>query len=256
MTKELKQKAKDALLQFGLTKKEIATYIVLLQKGACSVQAISKYTGINRVSTYAAIEILKKRNLIIESKTGKRTLFLAEDPESLKEILDQKKQELKKAELSFQNVILPNLKNLNREPVFRPKISFYEGVAGVSKTYDEYILNSKSKYLIGCGSYDSAVKATSWKDEKWFFNQIKKKKLIYKAILEDTPLNRDFADLGKGVMHVKYLPVGTKVTADIHAFGSFVSLTSYDTLVTTIIEEESIAESIRIYLEFMWDRLG
>jgi hypothetical protein len=88
-----------------------------------------------------------------------------------------------------------------------------------------------------------------------FLRQIKKKKILYKVILEDTPLNREFAQLGKGLFHVKYLPRDSKISADIHTFGSFVSMTSYDTMITTLIEEESIAESLRVYLEFMWERL-
>lgn len=180
---------------------------------------------------------------------------MAEDPEVLKELIEEKKRSIKKEELSLEKIILPSLHSISGSQDERPRITFYEGISGINKVYDEHILSCKRKYLIGCGSYDSAMRATSTREEKIFLGQMKKRKILYKVILEDTPLNRHWAEIGKGMFHVKYLPNGTKVTADVHAFDSFVSLTSYDTLVTTLIEEASIAQSIRIYLEFMWDNL-
>ena len=42
---------------------------------------------------------------------------------------------------------------------------------------------------------------------------------------------------------------------DVHVFGPYVSLMSYETLGTTLIKDDSIAQSMRMYLEFMWERL-
>ena len=86
MKENISENLKKALLQFNLTEKEIGTYLVLLEQGALSVQDISKSTGINRVTTYAAIEELKQKGLASESRKGKRKLFVAENPESLENI--------------------------------------------------------------------------------------------------------------------------------------------------------------------------
>ena len=73
--------------------------------------------------------------------------------------------------------------------------------------------------------------------------------------MEDTSLNRKFAEMGKGAIHVKFLPPETKSSADIIVFGENVALMSYDRQTATLIGNKSIADSIKMYLDFMWDRL-
>lgn len=249
------EKSRKALLKLGLTEKEVSTYLVLLQKGPLSIQDISRATKINRVTIYAAVEILKNKGLVVQSKHGKRAAFLAENPNSLLGLLRQKRQSVLEEEKALKQLVLPNLKLISQEVEEQPRVSFYQGLHGINWFYDQLVPGCKSKNLIGCGSYETALLVTSSKDEKSFWNRLRKKKILYRVILEDTPVNREFAQLGKGIMHVKYLPLGSKVTADIHVFDDYVSLMSYETKVTTLIEEASIAQSLRVQLEFMWDRL-
>ena len=73
--------------------------------------------------------------------------------------------------------------------------------------------------------------------------------------MEDTPINRKFNDIAKGVMHNKFLPSGVKISADILVFDSMIALISYDKLVGTLIEDKSIAESMKLCLEMVWEKL-
>lgn len=247
------EKVQIALLQFGLTEKEISTYLTLLENGASSVQEISRKNGINRVTIYAAVEELKKKGLIAESKKGRRKLLVAEAPDNLREILLNRKERLKKEENELNRLILPALKAISVNQENKPRIRYFEGVKGMSVVFDYYTLKYRS--LIGCGSYEAAMKVTSWKDEAWYLREIKRRKIIYRAILQDTPLDRKFSEKFKGNFHTKFLPPEAKVTADIHVFGHYVALMSYETLGTTLIEDKSIAESMKLYLDFMWERL-
>ena len=90
MRKNISENLKKALLQLNLTEKEIASYLALLELGALSIQDISRNTGINRVTTYSAIEELRQKGLVSESRKGKKKLFVAENPESLENILQEK----------------------------------------------------------------------------------------------------------------------------------------------------------------------
>jgi sugar-specific transcriptional regulator TrmB len=253
MKKNISENLKKALLQLNLTEKEITSYITLLEQGALSIQDISRNTGINRVTTYAAIEELKQKGLVSESRKGKRKLFVAENPESLENILQEKKDKLKHEENILQNIILPSLKAIDIHQENKPQIKFFEGLEGIYKIYDDYILNSSD--VIGCGSYDSVIKVSSWKVEEEYIQEMRKRKILFRGILEDTETNRKFDALSKGVMHNKFLPKGEKVSADILVFGSMVALISYEKKSATLIEDESIAESLRMYLNFMWERL-
>lgn len=242
-----------ALLQFGLTEKEVVVYVVLLENGTNSVQEISRVCGVNRVTIYAALDLLIKKGLVSETKKGKRTFFVAEQPESLQRLLDDEKIFIEEKEDTLNKLLLPSLKALDVSQENKPQFKFYTGEKGIDQVYENYML--KSDEILACGSWDPVMKYTTWREEKWYLDEIKKKKIFYRQILEDTKINHKFADMFKGAFHAKFLPSGVSAPADIQVVESVVALISYDKMIATVIEDEIIAQSMRVYLEFMWDRL-
>lgn len=250
----MSNKVEKALLQLNFTEKEIATYVALLELGASSVQDISRQTSVNRVSIYEAMDELKSKGLVFESRKGKKKLFVAEDPDSIMELIQGQKAKLHAEEHNLQNAILPLLKAINVRQIDKPQIKFFEGAEGIEKVFDEYIIKGHQD-VINCGSYETATRVVSFNHEMAYFQKIKAKKLFYRMILEDTPLNRKFAEASKGVAHTKFLPEGTKTSADIVVAGSIVALVSYDKVNATLIEDASIAAAMKMYMDFMWERL-
>ncbi len=240
-----------ALSQLKLTEKEIQAYVSLLEQGKASIQDIARETGVNRVSIYAAIDELKQKGLVSESRQGKRRLYAAESPEGLLEILHKKKEEISKHEDMLQNVVMPMLKAINVRQENKPQIKFFEGAEGINRVFNEYLLRGTE--MINCGSYETKV--VSKKEELTYFKELEKRKIFYRMLLEDTPLNHEFAEAGKGVAHAKFLPKGTKISADIVINGAITALISYDRKAATVIEDESIAQAIKMYLDFMWERV-
>lgn len=247
------EKLNKALLQLNLTEKEIATFVVLLQNGPSSVQDIHRASGINRVSIYAAIEELKAKKLLVESRKGRKKLFVAENPESLKNLLEDKRTDLLKDEELLKDLVLPMLSALYVSEKSKPQIRFFEGAEGINKIYDAYML--KSRDMINCGSYQTSITALTEKVEIDYFKTIEKNKIFYRAILQDTELDRKFAEIGKGIMHTKFFPRDVEVPGDIIVSGNYTALISYDKKTSVLIEDETIAKTIRVYLEFMWERL-
>ena len=253
MKKEvISDKAKKVLLQLGLSESEINVFLALLQSGPSSVQDISRVSGINRVTIYSALANLEKKGLVAETKRGARRLFIAERPEELKAIVEEKREEIQKIHLNLDNLVLPVLKAINVSQENKPEIRFYEGLEGIYKVYENML---EVKNIIGCGSYDSVLKVSSWKEEEKYIHRLKHKKVFYRAVLEDTELNRKFAEAGKGIAHFKFLEEGVKLSADIHAYGDEIALMSYEKVTATVIRDATIAKSIRTLLEFMWERL-
>jgi HTH-type transcriptional regulator, sugar sensing transcriptional regulator len=253
MKKEIIEgKSKKVLLQLGLSESEIGVYMALLQGGSSSVQDISRASGINRVTIYSALEHLEKKGLVAETKKGARRLFVAERPEELKMIIEEKGEEVRKINFDLENLVLPVLKAIDVNQENKPEIRFYEGLEGIYKVYENML---GSHDIIGSGSYDSVMKVSSQKEEEKYFHRIKHKKVFYRAILEDTPTNRNFAAIAKGIAHFKFLDEGVKLSADIHAYGDEVALMSYEKVTATVIRDATIAKSIRTLLEFMWERV-
>src|SRR4030042_2221804 len=226
MKKEIIEgKAKKVLLQLGLSESEINVFLTLLQSGPASVQDISRASGINRVTIYSALVHLEKKGLVAETKKGARRLFVAEQPEELKTIIEEKGENIRRIDLEFENLVLPVLKAIDANQENKPEIRFYEGLDGIYKVYENML---EARDIIGCGSYDSVLKGSSWREEEKYFHRIKHKKVFYRAILENTPTNRKFAAIAKGIAHFKFLEEGVKLSADIHAYGNEVALMSYE----------------------------
>ena len=126
------------LEQFGLEEKKAEVYLACLELGPSPVQAIAQKTGIKRTTIYDVIGSLINQGLITQTVKGKKSLYVAENPEIIKALLQKKEKEL--------DQILPELKSLHFIPGAKPKIKYYEGVEGVKKVLED-TLTSKEKVL-------------------------------------------------------------------------------------------------------------
>lgn len=127
---------KLALAELGLAPKEAETYLAMLELGPSSVQDIAKKAGINRTTTYVMIEALKKHNLVSTFERGKKTLFAAENPQQLVEILTRQMGaiESKKSRLEES---LPRLLAIFNTVEDKPKVRFLEGEGPIREIMNE-----------------------------------------------------------------------------------------------------------------------
>lgn len=89
----------DELKKIGLSENEAEVYIALLELGSATAQEIAAKSGIKRTTIYVQIEALMKMGLVTsfekEMSKGKapKTYFRAEDPEHLKNIVENEKRQ-------------------------------------------------------------------------------------------------------------------------------------------------------------------
>lgn len=91
------------LTKLGLSDKEAAVYLAALALGAGPVQPIARRAQVARATTYLVLESLMKRGLVTQYEEGKKTVFVAEPPQQLAQLLEkqesviqEKRQHLKK----------------------------------------------------------------------------------------------------------------------------------------------------------------
>lgn len=118
---------KEKLSSIGLNPTEIEIYLAILENGKQAPANISKITGINRSTTYAAAAELIKKGIIAEDRSGKTKYFVALPPERLRDYTEKKMRELKRQEVVIGNLI-PELEQLPRTANYSiPKVQFVEG---------------------------------------------------------------------------------------------------------------------------------
>lgn len=133
------------LVDFGLSEKEAAVYISLLELELAGVNEIAKKAGINRSSAYVVLESLKAKGLVGISDDKKVRQYVAATPEALHRVasdLARKQEEMRKSIDS----IVPELKALNKNGKHRPKVSVFEGKEGLITAFED-TLQSKEKIM-------------------------------------------------------------------------------------------------------------
>ena len=92
------------LQDFGLSAHEAGVYYAGLLLGPTTILKISRLSGIKRTSIYAIMDSLKNKGLMSIQLKGLKQLFVAENPDRLKSVLDQKQQSLQLVLPDFQKM--------------------------------------------------------------------------------------------------------------------------------------------------------
>ena len=75
------------LREFGFTESEAKVHVALLEGGAVSGYEASKLSGVARSKIYTILEALIPRGAVLSSSDGRATLYRAESPAHLAELL-------------------------------------------------------------------------------------------------------------------------------------------------------------------------
>ncbi len=126
----------------GLSAKEVSIYMALLTMGPSSVQSIARKAKIARGTAYVILENLAERGLVSVQKKEKRRLFVAERPERIIGILEEKRVNVEQDILAIQG-ILPSLHAIMRAQERKPVVRYYEGEKGLRLIRQEMVMYSK-----------------------------------------------------------------------------------------------------------------
>src|SRR3990167_8937296 len=93
------------LKKIGFSDKSAKVYLSLLQLGPSSVRTLGEYSGLNRGTTYDALNWLKDRGLVSFYKKDTKQQFVAESPEHLHRLVKEQKEELGEVEKKLDRVV-------------------------------------------------------------------------------------------------------------------------------------------------------
>lgn len=241
----------EPLKKLGLTEKEAKVYLATLELGAETIQNIAKKAGLKRPTVYLITEELMTKGLLSKKPMPRGDLFIAENPEHLKNIIHEREKHLDDA--------LPFLRAIYNVEKGKPQVQVYEGIENMKRIYFDLILKSKSEVL-----FFSSVKKIneaipdlldSWlqmtKDEGG--SKIQSRELI----------NPDKEDIDYGLkamktdqMQVRIIPKGFPqlfAGADNAIFEDKLMIVSFEQkLFTTIIQSKVIADTMRALYELAW----
>lgn len=232
----------QTLTEIGLEEREVKIYLATLELGVSTVLPIAQKAEIKRTYAYDILERLRAKNLISYVEKNGRRRYSAEPPEKIEQILTNRLQNLRQ--------ILPELKSIANQTEHKPKVRFYEGLAGIEAIYAE--LRQASEI---------ATIASAAEVEEHFHdlleglaphvvrNNIRVRELLVKTnqsinFIKHYTTNRQ---------QVRWLPAGVRLATDTLIFGNKLALISYQPNIhAVVIEGSSLVETQKQLFELLW----
>src|SRR3989344_2363716 len=240
------------LQNLGLSEKESKVYMAVLDSGPETAQNIAKKADINRPTAYLQIESLKSKGLMSECQRGKKTFYSAESPNRLLNMLSmiEKDLDLKKTEM---NRILPQLNDIFAGAGDRPKVRFFEGLAG-AKAMQEDFLTAGDKKIEAFTNLDKLLEIFPKHETDYTKRRVAagiETMVLYTR--KDGPIQS--ANDPSKLRSTKHISSDTfPITADISIFDNKVAIATYKAKpVGVVIEDKDIAATMKAIFYLIWN---
>lgn len=244
---------KDILIQLGLSPNEAAVYEFLLKSGESPAGLIIKKTPLKRGVIYNALADLEKKELITKQTKNKIAWFTPGHPEKLREYLEDKQEEAKKAKQTLE-ANLAALTSHFQLVSGRPGVRMYEGREGLIKVLNDS-LSSKTEILT-YADIAGMEKYLGRANDK-YVRQRKKLGLKKRGLVPATPYAKKFLkNYDQSVTEIRFI--------DAKKFPIFLEMEIYDgkisfmtfsekKLIGVIIENEEIYKTQKSIFEIVWE---
>lgn len=239
----------NILKELGLTDNEAKVYLAALELGQATVQELAKKSGVKRTTVYTTIDGLKEKGLLSQTKKGKKTTFIAENPENLIGLSEARHQQLKNA--------LPELKSIYNISETKPKVRFYEGKEGYISVYDG-ILRDKPKEVLVMMSYDDFYRHLDPQyEEDWIERRIKKKIKLRWLDFRTEKTERMKREGKKALREIRFLPKEFSFTSGLFIYGNKVIIVSgkQKEFMAVVVEDTEFYQMFKQLFETLWLRL-
>jgi predicted DNA-binding transcriptional regulator len=239
------------LEQLGLTDKEAKVYKALLELGEATAQDLATKSGVNRATTYVALESLIKKGLATSLLKKKKTYFIVETPLQILDLLYKQKEDIE-SRIGRAKKLMPELEMLERLTKERAKVKFYEGKEGLE-------LIRKDIFRSGLKNFEEIFninKALDWfpvtpSDHRQFYykKRIKARMIVVYDPKKPIPKLPMFWQEER-----RYLPSEKyPFNADLMFYlNKAVLISLKDNLIAVVLENEAIVQALRTLFELAW----
>lgn len=233
--------------KFGLSDKESALYVALLELGQAEVSAIAMHARIKRPTAYFVLRDLEIKGFVSSIIAGKTKRFVAEDPKKL--------LALEKSKITDLETALPGLLGLTIKNQYKPGVRFFSGKEGVKAVYEETLLQTPGSEMLSIGNAQAIEESIPGFPE-WYIKRRVEGGIRMRAITPATPAmaivkERDTKEL----RHTRLLdPSQFTAGVEINIYGNKLSIVSVveNELVGIIIESKVLALAQKQIFEILW----
>ena len=239
------QDFQNQLEQAGLSKREAALYMALLQAGPSSIVTIAKKSGMKRPTVYLVLDELVRKGLVSLVPKEKRKLFIALSPERIIESLDERSRSLRE--------LLPQMMRLYKNQSEQPKIQVMESTEGMMNAYREITTFKKDQEILTFFSFD-VIGPEFEKMWDLFVDMYRKHHVVGRDLVSGDHTGQAWIAKAKRIPNyqIRQMPEGFTFFSDTIIYGNKVVLMSHKKRFAVIIESEDIVKSLHTLYDLAW----
>jgi len=229
---------------------------MLLHTGPRQAGSLHTHLGVSRPYVYTLLNELLELGLVIrEDPPGKPARFVPAHPFSLQEVLKQRKSKIETAEQTLTGIMGSLVSGFSLSTKV-PGIRILPHIEGLTALYQDILLTKTDICLIRSTKDDGAEDR-----QALVLAQIQRQVTagIHTRMISPLPTNITAVTLSlrdqSRLTARRILPRERfSLPAQILIYGDKVGITSYeDTLLTTIIQNEAIKQTMQTLFEFLWE---
>ncbi|MEO6728611.1 MAG: helix-turn-helix domain-containing protein [Candidatus Dojkabacteria bacterium] len=244
------------LTEFGLNDKEVVIYLTLLKTGPSTIMDLSRKTGIKRSTTHNNVEELIKKGLVSQTNYGERRMAVAEDPEKLKFLLEQRKWDVNKLEKIMPDIvksiyeIVPGSKETTKV-----EVKYYEGERGFKEVCQRSISKSTKEVLYLSNLEEWRKVYTTEYGKEYYIPQRLKKNLFLKMLAVDNSQGTEYRNEDKATLReTRFLPKSFTFKPTVIISDEEVSLmVAAEPYKAVVIEDADVAQVFRELFTNLWE---
>lgn len=258
---DIDPKLSEKLRKTGLSQKEAAVYMALIEMGGGFPSKIAEMTKLNRSTVYKVLSNLSVYGLISEIEKRKKFFYQPEHPRSIKRFAQSRVTAAQRG-LEGTEIILPVLEGLFANASNKPVVRFFEGVEGVLRVYEDHVTDKTPYEMLAFSNTADLMQLLS---EDFRLKYIKRKEklgITTRAILPDQKVDIQYnqtiyknfpKNIWPKLKHVsrKVFPYKSDLTIYEEKKVSIINFNGPQ-FSGTIIEDQVIHDMMKMIFELAW----
>lgn len=237
------------LQQIGLSQTEAKLYLALIKLGSSDVQQLIEETGFYKPNTYDALERMCEKGIISKIIEGRKRIYQLQNPNSLLEYIEKKKESLKEEE-NIARELVKEAKESKEQNTISETAIVMKGIQGVKQIYREIIEEKKDYFVFGSPNESSSlIGEYYWQNihQKQREFGIKAKMIFHKSLRNWNEI------IPKDIIELKFLNEEMEPLTETTIYGTKVAFVVWtEKPSVTIINNENVAKTYKQIFEILW----
>lgn len=239
-----------SLKNLGLSEKEAAVYLALLQGGQATAYQLAKRSGLKKPTTYVILDELIERGAARKIMKGRGAIYGATDPV---ELFVDARTRFEQAERS-----LPQLRALAQSDKKVIAASYFEGMAGIQELYKHLLQKNAGKTCLGFFAHEKDT-PKALRDYWPVLNaEMIKQKIKLRGITTEDATTKEYLEykkIPKEFLELKGLsPEIYSSNVSIEIYGDYTQIVSHQYMQGLLIQNPDIASVLRQIFELVWKK--